>query len=39
VRHLHYGFGEEADDPLRDALGKKYRVNAAFVRANERGDA
>jgi len=39
VRHLHYGFSGEADDPLRDALGKKYRVNAAFVRANERGDA
>jgi LmbE family N-acetylglucosaminyl deacetylase len=23
-RHLHYGFGAEADDPLHDALGKKY---------------
>jgi LmbE family N-acetylglucosaminyl deacetylase len=39
VRHLHYGFGDEADDPLRDALGKRYKVNSAFVRANERGDA
>ena len=24
TRHLHYGFGAEADDPLRDVLGKKY---------------
>lgn len=24
TRHLHYGFGAEKDDPLRDALGKKY---------------
>lgn len=24
IRHLHYGFGAENDDPLRDALGKKY---------------
>lgn len=23
-RHLHYGFGTEADDPLREVLGKKY---------------
>jgi LmbE family N-acetylglucosaminyl deacetylase len=39
VRHLHYGFSDEADDPLQDTLGKRHRVNAAFVRANERGDA
>ncbi len=39
VRHLHYGFSDEADDPLRDALGKKHQVNAAFLRAAERGDA
>ncbi len=39
VRHLHYGFSDEADDPLRDALGKKYRINTASVRAAERGDA
>lgn len=24
TRHLHYGFGAENDDPLRDVLGKKY---------------
>lgn len=24
TRHLHYGYGAEDDDPLRDALGKKY---------------
>ena len=23
-RHLHYGFGEKDDDPLRDVLGRKY---------------
>ena len=39
VRHLHYGFSDEADDPLRTALGKKYRINTAFARAAERGDA
>ena len=39
VRHLHYGFAEQDTDPLRDALGKKYRINAAFVRAAERGHA
>jgi len=27
TRHLHYGFGAENDDPLRDALGKKYLRN------------
>ncbi len=25
TRHLHYGFGAESDDPLRDALGRKCR--------------
>ncbi len=39
VRHLHYGFSDEADDPLREMLGTRQRVNPAFVRANERGDA
>lgn len=24
TRHLHYGFGAEEDDPLRDVLGKKH---------------
>jgi LmbE family N-acetylglucosaminyl deacetylase len=27
TRHLHYGFGAEDDDPLRDVLGKKYLRN------------
>ena len=39
VRHLHYGFGNETDDPLRTTLGKRHAVNAAFLRAAERGDA
>jgi N-acetylglucosamine malate deacetylase 1 len=38
IRHLHYGFGEEGDDPLRDALGKRYLANAAFARAAEKGN-
>jgi LmbE family N-acetylglucosaminyl deacetylase len=28
TRHLHFGFGGEKDDPLRDALGKKYLRNS-----------
>ena len=24
TRHLHFGFGAEEDDPLRDVLGKRY---------------
>jgi LmbE family N-acetylglucosaminyl deacetylase len=28
TRHLHIGFGDEADDPLRDALGRKYLRNS-----------
>ncbi len=39
VRHLHFGFSDEADDPLRDVLGKKYKTNAAFVRSAETGRA
>jgi LmbE family N-acetylglucosaminyl deacetylase len=35
-RHLHYGFCDERADPLRDALGRKYRVNARYERAVER---
>lgn len=27
TRHLHYGYGAENDDPLRDVLGKKYHRN------------
>lgn len=30
TRHLHYGFGAEDDDPLRDVLGRKYQRNAQF---------
>jgi hypothetical protein len=26
TRHLHFGFGAEADDPLRDALGRDYAL-------------
>lgn len=32
-RHSHMGFCAENDDPLRDALGKNYLINAAFERA------
>ena len=31
-RHSHMGFCAADADPLRDALGKKYRINAAFER-------
>jgi hypothetical protein len=27
IRHLHYGYGAENDDPLRDALGGKYQAS------------
>jgi N-acetylglucosamine malate deacetylase 1 len=30
IRHLHYGFGAEDDDPLRDALGRKYQRNPHY---------
>ena len=36
-RHSHLGFCAAAADPLRDALGKKYRVNRAYERALARG--
>jgi hypothetical protein len=36
-RHLHYGFCEETDDPLRDALGRDYLLNRAYERRLERG--
>jgi LmbE family N-acetylglucosaminyl deacetylase len=29
-RHQHYGFGGEADDPLREALGKKALLNKRY---------
>ena len=31
-RHLHYGFGDEGDDPLRDVLGGKYLVDRTYER-------
>jgi hypothetical protein len=30
TRHLHYGFGAENDDPLRDVLGRKYQRNPDY---------
>lgn len=38
IRHLHYGFGAEDDDPLREVLGKRCLVNRAFIRAAEKGN-
>jgi len=32
-RHLHYGFGDEQADPLRDALERRYLVNERYRRA------
>ncbi len=32
-RHLHYGFCAESADPLRDALGSRYLVNARYEAA------
>ena len=34
-RHQHYGFCDEAADPLRDALGAKYLVSKTYRRALE----
>ncbi len=31
-RHLHFGFCDEEADPLRDALGAKYLINADYER-------
>jgi LmbE family N-acetylglucosaminyl deacetylase len=36
-RHLHLGFSAPEADPLRDALGKNYLVNAAYERDLQRG--
>ena len=36
-RHLHYGFGDEEMDPLKDALESRYRLNARYARALEAG--
>lgn len=40
-RHLHFGFCDEAADPLRDALGGRYLVNRTYERDLEgrEGDA
>jgi LmbE family N-acetylglucosaminyl deacetylase len=36
-RHLHLGFSASDTDPLREALGKNYRVNRAYERALNHG--
>ncbi|MGH9370983.1 MAG: PIG-L deacetylase family protein [Vicinamibacterales bacterium] len=36
-RHLHWGFCEEDADPLREALGRRYLVNAQYERTLARG--
>ncbi len=35
-RHLHFGFCDEAADPLRTVLGRKFMVNPRYERALER---
>ncbi len=32
-RHLHYGFGNEQDDPLKTALRGRYLLNARYARS------
>jgi LmbE family N-acetylglucosaminyl deacetylase len=32
-RHLHWGFCDESADPLKDALGTRYRIDADYERA------
>jgi hypothetical protein len=32
-RHSHLGFCADGADPLRDALGRKYLVSAAYERS------
>lgn len=36
-RHLHLGFGPEDADPLRELLGRNYRVNRAYERGLAKG--
>jgi LmbE family N-acetylglucosaminyl deacetylase len=36
-RHLHYGFGNEQDDPLKDALKGRYLLNARYTRSLDAG--
>jgi len=37
-RHSHLGFCAENADPLREVLGRDYKVNRAYVRSLERGE-
>ncbi|HEV3486831.1 MAG TPA: PIG-L family deacetylase [Vicinamibacterales bacterium] len=39
TRHAHLGFCDEHADPLRDALGAKYRVNRTFERRLRKEEA
>ena len=32
-RHLHWGFSSAQDDPLRQALGRRYLINKAYERS------
>jgi LmbE family N-acetylglucosaminyl deacetylase len=36
-RHLHYGFGDEGADPLKDVLEQRYLLNARYARVLEAG--
>ena len=36
-RHLHYGFGDEQDDPLKDALKGRYLLNVRYTRSLDAG--
>ena len=36
-RHLHWGFCAEGSDPLREALGRRYLINADYERRLGRG--
>jgi hypothetical protein len=36
-RHLHLGFSATDDDPLDEALGRNYLVNAAYENMLEQG--
>jgi len=37
-RHLHYGFSSKEEDPLKEALGKRYLVNQQYERLLEKGN-
>ncbi len=36
-RHLHYGYCNESDDPLKDALGENYLINETYEKGLELG--